>query len=159
MTHQREDRIRMLLLLALVVSCADLWVKIAMPTPSWALHQRSAAWAVGCWMLLIAVMPLARIPSSAVTVGAGLFSGGVLGNLISAGTDHLAVPNPFFFSTEGGMFAFNLADASILAGNLILMIALCDLVIKHRERLPAWRASFSARLRDACASGRGRKPQ
>jgi hypothetical protein len=141
---QRHDRLLAILLVALSVSCVDLWTKIALPTPPWALHQRSFAWALGCWVLLLASVQLARIPSSAITIGAGLFAGGVLGNLISAGTDHLAVPNPLLLNADGGGFAFNLADASIMIGNLILMIALCHLVIMNRERLPRLRRTSSA---------------
>src|SRR5437762_1433310 len=85
-------------------------------------RRRSLGWALGCWVLLSAMVPLSRVPSAGVTFGSGLFIGGVLGNLISAGTDHLVVPNPFFFTTDNGAFAFNLADASILVGNVILMV-------------------------------------
>jgi hypothetical protein len=146
--RQSHDRLLAILLVSLSVSCVDLWTKIALPTPPWALHQRSLAWALGCWVLLLASIQLARIPSWAITIGAGLFAGGILGNLISAGTDHLAVPNPLLLNTDGGGFAFNLADASILIGNLILMITLCYLVIMNRERLPRPRLARSA-SRDA----------
>jgi hypothetical protein len=136
MTAQRVRRLRIAVVIALMVSCIDLWVKAALPTPDWALHQRSIQWVLGSWLLLFSILPLARVPSNAVAVGAGMFSGGVLGNLISAGTDHLAVPNPLLLQTNAGGFAFNLADAFIVGGNLILMIALSELVIRHRARLP-----------------------
>jgi lipoprotein signal peptidase len=132
----REARLWAIVLIALTVSCADLWTKVALPTPDWALHQRSLGWAIGCWLLLAAILPQSRVPSGSVALGSGLFTGGVLGNLISAGTDHLMVPNPLFFQTDNGAFAFNLADASILVGNLILMVAFSYLVISHRDRLP-----------------------
>jgi hypothetical protein len=136
--RERQARLRAIVLIALSVSCVDLWMKATLPTPQWALHQRSLGWALGCWVLLSAMVPLSRVPSAGVTFGSGLFIGGVLGNLISAGTDNLVVPNPFFFGTDNGAFAFNLADASILAGNVILMVAFSELVIRNRDRLPRW---------------------
>jgi lipoprotein signal peptidase len=125
-----------LVALALLLSCFDSWIKFFLPTPDWALHQRSSFWLFGCLALLVAVVQLTRVPSTAVTLGAGFFAGGVLGNLVSAGIDHLVVPNPLLLSTRDGGFAYNPADMFILAGNLILMIALCDFVIRHRDRLP-----------------------
>lgn len=132
----RSERLFTLAVLMLTLAAVDLWVKLAVPTPDWALHHRSALWAIACSLLLVAVVPLTRLPSNVVTVGAGVFAGGVLGNLVSAGTDGLAVPNPLMFSTPDGAFAFNLADTFILAGNLTLMVGLCAIVIRNRERLP-----------------------
>ena len=72
----------------------------------------------------------------AVTIGAGFLAGGVLGNLISGASDHLAVPNPLMLHTSAsGGIAFNFADAFIITGNLILVFALCTLVIKNRREL------------------------
>jgi hypothetical protein len=154
MTAAKETRLLLIVFVALSVSCADLWTKIALPTPDWALHQRSFGWAVGCWLLLSAILPLSRVPSPGVTLGAGLFAGGVLGNLISAGTDHLVVPNPLFFTTGTGGFAFNLADTSIFAGNLTLMVAFSLLAIKHRDRLPRWHSRGVSATRGGCTARR-----
>jgi len=145
MTRERSQRLQILVLVALSASCADLWVKAALPSPQWALHHRSLLWAFGCWLLLIGAFQLSRVPSTWVTIGAGLFGGGVLGNLISAGADRLVVPNPFMIQDSRGVIAFNLADASILCGNLVLMVALSEFVIRHRDRLP--RGMLLARLR------------
>jgi hypothetical protein len=151
----RDTRLLLIVFVALSVSCADLWTKIALRTPDWALHQRSFGWALGCWLLLSAILPLSRVPSPGVTLGSGLFAGGVLGNLISAGTDHLVVPNPLFFTAGTGAFAFNLADASIFTGNLILMIAFSYLAIRHRDQLPRWHGRrVSATRRDGYAARR-----
>ena len=73
-------------------------------------------------MLLIAILPLTRVPSRAVAIAAGIFAGGVLGNLLSASTDGLYVPNPIIIMHGMGGVAFNPADTFILAGNLALMI-------------------------------------
>ena len=88
-----------------------------------------------------------------VTIGAGFLAGGVLGNLISGASDHLAVPNPLLVhtSTNGGI-AFNFADAFIITGNVILVLALCTLVIKHRRRLE--HKSALAHVLAAAASSR-----
>jgi lipoprotein signal peptidase len=132
---ERRQRLLRLWLIAGVLALLDLWVKHVVPTPAWAVHHRSASWAIGSTALLVAVVPLTRLPSATVTIGAAFLSGGVLGNLISGARDHLAVPNPFLIVTPGGGIAFNLADTFIVAGNLILMVALCTFVVRNRERL------------------------
>lgn len=133
---ERRGRLLVLWLLASTLAAFDLWVNVFVPTPDWAFHQRSSLWALGCIVLLIAVIPLTRLPSPAVTIGAGFLAGGVLGNLISGASDHLAVPNPLLLHTsEGGGIAFNFADAFIITGNLILVLALCTIVIKNRREL------------------------
>src|SRR6478672_8224430 len=133
---ERRGRLLVLWLLASTLAAFDLWVNVFVPTPDWAFHQRSSLWAFGCVVLLVAVIPLTRLPSPAVTIGAGFLAGGVLGNLISGASDHLAVPNPLMLhtSTSGGI-AFNFADAFIITGNLILVLTLCALVIKNRREL------------------------
>jgi hypothetical protein len=136
LVSDRNRRLRTLLALCLSLSCVDLWTKLLIPTPEWALHQRSLLWAIGCAVLLAGLFPLSRLPSNAVIFGAGLLSGGVLGNLISAGFDHLEVPNPLLLTTAHGGVAFNAADTFILGGNLVLIVALCDLLLRHRDRLP-----------------------
>jgi hypothetical protein len=133
---ERRGRLLVLWLLASTLAAFDLWVNVVVPTPDWAFHQRSGLWAAGCVVLLVAVIPLTRLASPAVTIGAGFLAGGVLGNLISGASDHLAVPNPLLLhtSTSGGI-AFNFADAFIITGNLILVFALCALVVKNRRHL------------------------
>src|SRR3954471_18129229 len=133
---ERRGRLLVLWLLASTLAAFDLWVNVFVPTPDWAFHQRSSLWASGCVVLLLAVVPLTRLRSPAVTIGAGFLAGGVLGNLISGASDHLAVPNPLMLHTSaGGGIAFNFADAFIITGNLILVLALCALVIKNRRQL------------------------
>jgi hypothetical protein len=142
--HGRKRRLVTLWALASTLAAFDLWVNVFLPTPEWAYHHRSALWAAACTALLIAVVPLTRLPSNAVTVGAGFLSGGVLGNLISGATDNLTVPNPLFVMTHNGGIAFNLADAFILTGNVILTVALCAFVIGNRERLRGPAAAIQA---------------
>jgi lipoprotein signal peptidase len=133
---ERRGRLLVLWLLASTLAAFDLWVNIIVPTPDWAFHQRSTLWAFGCVVLLIALIPLTRLPSPTVTIGAGFLAGGVLGNLIAGASDHLAVPNPLLLHTSSsGGIAFNFADAFILTGNLILVLSLCALVVKNRRQL------------------------
>jgi lipoprotein signal peptidase len=134
--RERRGRLLTLWLLASTLAAFDLWVNAFLPTPDWAFHQRSGLWAFGCVLLLALISPLTRLPSPSVTIGAGFLAGGVLGNLISGASDHLAVPNPLLLHTSSsGGIAFNFADAFIITGNLILVLALCTLVIKNRHEL------------------------
>ena len=131
-----RERLLVLLAIAVTLAAVDFWVKFKASTPPWALHQRSDIWFVGSCILLLAALPLARLPSNTVTIAAGIFNGGILGNLLSASTDHLEVPNPILIGQRTGGVAFNLADAFILTGNLMLMVSLCVLTIRYRDYLP-----------------------
>lgn len=131
----RTQRLVRLWVAAFLLALVDLWVKHVVSTPAWAVHHRSATWAVGSTVLLIAIVPLARVESVTVTIGAALLSGGVLGNLISGARDDLGVPNPFLVMTRNGGVAFNLADTFIVTGNLILIVALCTFAVRNRDRV------------------------
>jgi hypothetical protein len=128
------ERLLTLLAIAVVLALADQYVKRMVPTPAWADHQRSHLWFLGSCLLLVAVTPLTRLSSNSVTASAGIFSGGVLGNVISAAANGLTVPNPLIIGTRNGI-AFNLADTFVLAGNLMLMASLISVTIRHRDRL------------------------
>jgi hypothetical protein len=130
-------RLLILLLITTTLAAVDLWVKFALPTPEWALHQRSNVWFIGSLLLLFGALPLAKLPSNAVTVAAGIFDGGVLGNVLSASGDHYVVPNPLLIGNQINGIAFNLADLFILVGNLMLMAALIVLVVRNRHLLPS----------------------
>jgi hypothetical protein len=125
-----------LLVITTTLAAVDLWVKLALPAPDWALHQRSNLWFIGSCLLLVAALPLARLPSTSVTIAAGIFNGGVLGNVLSASDNDLVVPNPILIGNQVNGVAFNLADLFILTGNLMLMATLIVLVVRNRERLP-----------------------
>ena len=130
------ERLFVLLVVAVSLAAVDLYVKFAVPTPPWALHQRSNVWFVGSCVLMFGSLALARLPSNTVTIAAGIFNGGMLGNLISASSDHLEVPNPILIGHQTGGIAFNMADAFILTGNLMLVVSLCVLTIRYRDLLP-----------------------
>ena len=131
-----------LLLITTTLAAIDLWSKLLLPTPEWALHQRSNIWLIGSLLLLVAAPALARLPSTSVTIAAGIFNGGVLGNVLSASDDHLVVPNPILIGSQVNGVAFNLADLFILTGNLMLMATLIALVIRNRHRLPSEATAF-----------------
>ncbi len=128
------ERLLLLLLTAVTLAAVDQWVKVAVATPPWAFHHRSSTWFLGSCVLLLAALPLARVPSKTVAVAAGIFCGGVLGNLLSASTDALNVPNPILIGSMTGGVAFNAADTFIVSGNLMLMLALIVVTLRHRER-------------------------
>jgi hypothetical protein len=135
-------RLLTLLLITTALAAVDLWVKFALPTPEWAVHQRSNIWFIGSLLLLVAALPLAKLPSNAVTIAAGIFDGGVLGNVLSASGDHLLVPNPLLIGNQVNGIAFNLADLFILVGNLMLMATLMVLVVRNRHLLPSEATAF-----------------
>ena len=128
------ERLLTLLVIAALLAVVDQYVKFEIPTPSFAQHQRSEFWFLGSCALLLSVPPLARVPSNSVAASAGIFSGGVLGNLISAGANGFVVPNPLVIGSRTGI-AFNLADTFVLAGNLMLMASLMTVTIRYRDRL------------------------
>ncbi len=146
--HDPKTQVRILgmLLAATIVAAVDQWVKVLVSTPDWAYHQRSDSWFLGSCVLFVGMAMLGTLPSRGVAAGAALFCGGVLGNLMSASADHLEVPNPLLIGHGDGI-AFNVADVSILTGNVTLMIALCALVIRNRAHLDAWRNAARARVR------------
>jgi hypothetical protein len=130
------ERLLLLLVTAAALATLDQAVKHTFSAPAWTLHQRSALWFAGCCLILVAATPLARVPSKTVALAAGIFCGGVLGNLISASQDALAVPNPIVVGSADGRIAFNVADLFILSGNLLLMASLIVVLIRNRDRLP-----------------------
>jgi lipoprotein signal peptidase len=141
-----SERLLALLIVATALAAIDQWVKLSVSTPVWAEHHRSGAWFAGSCAILIAILPLTRLPSRAVAIAAGVFAGGVLGNLISAGTDGLYVPNPLIIMHGMGGIAFNPADTFILAGNLSLMAALVSVCLRYRVELAEWRTARRAAL-------------
>jgi hypothetical protein len=136
-----SERLLALLLIAVVLAAIDQTVKHSISTPLWAVHHRSGTWFVGSCLVLVAVVPLTRLPSRGVAIAAGVFAGGVLGNLLSASADGFNVPNPIIVTHGMAGIAFNPADAFIEAGNLALMAMLVSICLRHRDALAGWRAN------------------
>src|SRR4051794_4002796 len=148
-----RERLLLVLVAAAVLAALDLTVKMTLPTPEWAFHQRSPAWAILSALLLVGACALALVPSRAVALAAGVTAGGVLGNLASALWDgnrvpnplvfgdemnfvaFIRVPNPLVFGDEMNFVAFNLADVVFSVGNLVLMATLITVTIRNRDRL------------------------
>jgi hypothetical protein len=147
--QQIAERVLLVSAAAVVLMAADLSVKAAVPTAAWHFHERSHAWEALCVVLLLGALALARIPSWAVAVGAGVMSGGVAGNLLSARTNDSRVPNPLVLGDYTNGIAFNVADVFIVVGNLILMFSLIVVTIRHRDRLippRRWKAALRRRF-------------
>ena len=129
------ERLLFVLGTSAVFAALDLSVKMTLPTPEWAFHQRSPGWAVLSALLLVGACALALVPSRAVTIAAGVTAGGVLGNLTSALWDGNRVPNPLVIGDQMNFVAFNLADVVFSVGNLVLMATLIVVTIRNRDRL------------------------
>ena len=145
-----SDRLLLVAAPAAVLASVDLIVKANVPTASWAFHHRSNVWVALSVALLVGALILTLVPSTTVALAAGVMSGGVIGNLVSARSDGNWVPNPLTISGYGYGVAFNLADVFFLLGNLLLMTALIAATRRHQERLitlRAWERALLRRLR------------
>jgi hypothetical protein len=150
MRERIAERAFLIVVPAATLALVDLTVKATIATPPWSFHARSHAWVVLCVVLLVGALLLALVPSRAVALAAGVLSGGVLGNLVSARLDGNRVPNPFLIGDYTAGIAFNLADVFVLTGNLMLAVALLVVTLRNRSRLippRAWERSLRERLR------------
>jgi hypothetical protein len=144
-----RGRFLLVVALAAVIVGIDLAVKTAVHTHPWHLHERSTGWVAGSFLLLGAALALARLPSRAVSLGAGMLAGGIAGNLLSAAANARRVPNPLVLGSPGHGVAFNVADVFLLAGNLLLVVSLGALAIRMRHRLlppRAWEQALRLRV-------------
>lgn len=124
-------RLSLVLAPALALAAIDLGVKAAFPTSRWDFHQRSHAWSILTFALLVIVLVLAVLPSRLVAVAAGVVAGGVLGNVVSAHRNGGRVPNPIVV----GSVALNLADVFVLVGVPVLVFALARVSIRNRHHI------------------------
>jgi cytochrome b561 len=125
-------RAGIVLVTALALAGADLVVQAVVAADSSFAHHRSSAWvevSVGLFLLALA---LARLPSRLLATGAGVFAGGLVGNLASAAMHGRAVANPFVV----GDVAFNLADVFVVAGIVVMIVATMRLAVRYRHLLP-----------------------
>jgi hypothetical protein len=124
------------LLLALPLVAADLWLKEKALTPDWAYHQRSLAWVALCMGLVPLLVVLTRIPDALIPPAAAVLLAGLLGNLLSALTNGLEVPNPILVRGDGGELAFNLADLYSIVGVALLVATISVWLVRNRQLLP-----------------------
>jgi hypothetical protein len=129
-------RLAIVLSIAIPLAAADLLLKAVEPTAPWAYHQRSDSWLLLSLALLAATVMVTRIPSSAVPPAAGVLAGGLLGNVLSATWNGMAVPNPLVVNGDQSVVAFNLADVWALSGIFLLMSAIAIWLVRNRELLP-----------------------
>jgi lipoprotein signal peptidase len=94
------------------------------PRPLWLLAGGAAAAVV-----LFVLAP--RVPSLALSVGAGSATGGALGTLAAALVWSRGVPDPL---VRGGV-AFNLADVAIAVGTALLFASALLVAWRHRHQL------------------------
>ncbi len=113
-----SDRLFLIAVPAAALASVDLFVKLKVPTESWAFHQRSQAWVVLSVVLLFGASSLVLVRSRAVALAAGVMCGGVIGNLVSARADGNWVPNPLVITNYDLTIAFNLADVFFVVGEL-----------------------------------------
>lgn len=122
--------------LALPLVAADLWLKAEALTPDWAYHRRSLAWVALCLGLVPLLVFLTRIPAALIPPAAGILLAGLLGNLLSALTNGLEVPNPILIRGDGGELAFNLADLYSIIGVALLVATISVWLVHNRDLLP-----------------------
>lgn len=147
------ERIWLLVVPAATLAACDLAVKAEMPASHEVFHHRSGAWVAASACIVAGTAALLWVPSRAVALSAGIASGGVLGNLVSARWWAAGVPNPFLYELSNATIAFNLADVCIVSGMVMLMVSLVRTSIRNRHVLPestvAVRLARHARARRA----------
>ena len=126
-----SDRLFVFVAPAVVLVPADQFVKATISTPVWAFHHRSYGWVALSIAVLVGAFFLTLVPSRAVAVAAGVMSAGAIANLISARSDGNRVPNPLVIGDYQRGFAFNLADVFFLVGNLLLVVSLIVVIVRH----------------------------
>lgn len=122
---------------ALPLAAVDLWLKTAQPTEPWAYHERSYAWLVLSVSLAAGLVLLTRIPSLLIPPAAGVLTGGLLGNVLSASWNDMRIPNPIVIEGSRAVVAFNLADVWALTGIALLVATIATWLVRNRELLPA----------------------
>jgi lipoprotein signal peptidase len=126
-----QSRRALLVVTAIVFAAGDLAHKAL--DPARFHHARTPFVALvmaGVVAALVTLVP--RIPSSAAAIGAGIASGGALGNLVSLLAWAQGIPDPLVFADR---VAFNLADLFALAGDALLLSAAVLYGLRHREAL------------------------
>ena len=130
------ERVWLLVVPAVTLAACDLLVKAKVPASHEVFHHRSDAWVAVSACILAGAVGLVWVPSRSVSLWAGIASGGVLGNLVSARWWDQGVPDPFIHESGRVTIAFNLADVCIVSGILLLMASLVRTAVANRHVLP-----------------------
>jgi hypothetical protein len=101
---------------------------MTVPADAWQQHTRSGGWALVVTGMIVLMLFLRR-----VSVGCWLLVAGAGGNLISWAEDG-TVPNYLTVAVADRWLAFNLADAAIVTG-AVMVIATVAIRAARRERL------------------------
>ncbi len=134
-----------MLLVAVPLAAADLFVKATIPTQPWAYHDRSIAWLFLSFALFGGMILIAQIPSLLVAPAAGVLAAGILGNSLSAAWNDMEVPNPLLAGGANPYIAFNLADIWALTGILALVLTIGIWLVRNRHLWPASGANRTTR--------------
>jgi lipoprotein signal peptidase len=119
---------------ATVVAAVDLVHKAAVPATYH--HLRSPLVAlIGAAVIALLIALVPRLPSPAASLGAGLATGGALGNLVSVLAWSDGVPDPLVVAGTRYGVAFNLADVFALGGDALLLSAAVLYTLRNRQRL------------------------
>lgn len=122
----------MAVVVAVALAAVDLVVKAAAPPHPGFAHHRTPGWMGLSVGILLVVLLSTRLPSRLYALGAGVFAGGILGNLASAALHHGVIPNPFV----AGDVAFNVADTFVVSGALLVGVNAMRFAVRYRELLP-----------------------
>jgi Signal peptidase (SPase) II len=117
-------------LAAIDLAAKDLW-----PPPPDLFHQRSTAWILASFVLLICCVVLALRSSPLICAAAATCAGGLVGNLVSAMTHGGRIPDPFLLGGTDGI-AFNPADVFFVLGISGIVCASLQRVVCAARRRP-----------------------
>ena len=120
-----SDRRRLLVVVALLLSAADLSQKASAPVYG---HPRGIGYvllAAALTVLLVLAVP--RVPSRALAVAGGIAAAGAFGNVVSALAWRGGIPNPLVV----GQVAFNIADLCAVAGAAGLVVGAAVFALRN----------------------------
>lgn len=107
-------------LVAVVLAAVDQVSKRILASDPALVHHRSTTWMFLSGVCLVGALLAARVRDGRLSAAAGVFAGGVLGNLISARWENGNIPNPLLLGSESTGIAMNLADVFILLGLVLV---------------------------------------
>jgi hypothetical protein len=127
---------RLLLIVAVLVTAADLLDKLVSPTLDEAYHARPlSVLAVMVGVTALGVITFPRTGSLSMAVAGGLLVGGGIGNTVSLLAWGRGIPNPLVSYRLG--IAFNIADLCVGAGFALLLPAALIFMVRHQHELNA----------------------